>query len=134
MKNKIILGLAGVVIAFAGWLTHFVTPNLGAVSQLPAVESWLMTTATSGAMTLTATEQRIIATSTARQWLTLSAGNGCTQGFWASFANDVTATANNSMFIASSTRLEVKVTEHPYIGSIRGLSNGGSCVINVTGQ
>lgn len=134
--TKIVLSLAIVNIIGLGVLLFTPTKNIstGAVGTQPAVEYWVSSTATSGPITLTGTEVRIIATSTARHWLTFSAGNGCSQGFYVSLANDVAATANNGIFVASSTRFEIKPTEHPYTGSVRGLSNGGSCLINVVGE
>lgn len=121
--------LAIMVVAFS-----LSTPKTSVGVALPASNSWISETATSGPIALTGTELRIIATSTARQWLTLSAGNGCSQGFYVSLANDKVATANNGIFVASSTMFEINPQSHSYTGSVRGLSNGGTCNINVTGE
>lgn len=131
-----ILVLAGFIGAFVAQNTHATAPQArtGAAFELLAQDLWVPQTATSGLVALTASEQRVIATSTERHWMTFTASPSCTQGFYLSLANDVPATANNSQFVAASSSFEISPQFHTYIGSVRALSNGGTCNINVVGR
>lgn len=136
MKKKIILGIAGGILAFVGWFVGFVAPEkLGSFnSRADAISQ----TATSGAVTLTTTDQRIIATSSTRTalWLSVAQSTSCSGGAYIALANDAAATSLNGIFIHASTTGMIKLEAQgmPYTGSIRGIALAGTCVLNVTGQ
>ena len=92
------------------------------------------TTATSGPISLTATQIQILATSSDRRYVTFRPQPACTQGFHISLLNDIAATANNSIFVQASSTGYTIDTGNLYTGAVRGLSNGGTCVITVTAK
>lgn len=136
--EKIVISLAiTTALIFAGAIGAFVSQvtspvmKAGGVSAVPAVSFWTLETATSSVVALS-TDLRLLSTSSKRQFVYISAGQGCSQGFYVSMANDLPATASNSHFVASSSSFEINTVSKPYMGSIRAVSNGGTCNVNVT--
>lgn len=143
MKNleKIVITLAVTsVLVLAGAIGAFVSQfsskgiSFGGVSQTPAVSYWTSQTATSGTVSLTSSDVRLVATSAARQFVYVSAGQGCSQGFYVSMANDAPATVSNGHFVASSSSFEINTVTKAYMGGVHAISNGGTCSVNVSGN
>lgn len=67
MKNKIILWVAGVAVAFGGWLGGFIDLNLGGVETQSFYTPTLSTAAVGPDLTRT-----VVATNTARTFLSIS--------------------------------------------------------------
>ena len=129
----IIAGVCTVVAYFLGGAFGAGNGHVGGVSQLPAVDYWIQTTATSS-LNAVSSDVRLMATNTARKWLVITPAPSCGQGVYISLANDAVAVAGNSIFINASSTFDVTPNRHPYTGSIRALAPSGTCNINVTGE
>lgn len=131
-KEKIIWGTSVLVLAVFV-ISTMLTPVIHKTGSYSGNASF-GSTATSGVVVLTGTEITLLASSTLRNALIISPLSTCTGGAFISFANDVPATALNSVFVAASTTLLVNSNDFPYTGAIHGISNGTNCAVSVTGR
>lgn len=119
-----------VLIAMLGYLIFAPTKmSVGGGFQQYGLYS---VTSTSSSVSLS-TDLRLVATGTQNRVLKFTPAHSCTQGFYLSLNNDQAATVANGMFVAASSSFLLSA-ENRYAGSVRGISNGGTCVVNVTGN
>lgn len=136
MKNNIIVvrSIVGLIIGLIVTLVMVVaiktsTPNTGGGFQQYGLYSQ---TSTSSSVSLSS-DLRLVATGTQNRVLRFTPSASCTQGFYLSLANDKAATVADGMFVAASSSFQLDANNR-YTGSVRGISNGDTCVLNVTGN
>lgn len=134
--QKILIFLAGAVLAFAGWAstTLFTASNsLGAINPINPQ----MTQASTTVYTITTSSQRILATSSQRVAHEVDATKctGGAAGVYQRMALDGTATASTGNLIFASTSQAFGLTPYsaPTVtGAVTAITDAGTCTVIVT--
>jgi len=85
--------------------------------------------ATSGQVSVS-TDIRLLATSSLRRQVLITPAASCTQGAYIGFYNDAPVTTATGYFLAASSSF-IMDSGAIYTGSVRAISNGGTCPLNV---